>query len=158
VDTRGTDADEDAADAASRVALLATGPDTAAVRHIYDQWAATYDEEDVAALMGYPAPARVADRVAELVGPETDILDAGCGTGLLGAALAPYGFRSIDGLDLSPGMLRVARRRRVYHDLGPADLRFGVPGRRRSSGSSRVSVRSRRATSGPTPSPASCAS
>lgn len=123
MDTRGTDAD-----AAARLAELAAAPDTAAVRGIYDSWAPTYDGEDVADLMGHLSPERVADRVAETVGPGADVLDAACGTGRVGAALAARGFRSIDGLDLSPGMISIARRRRVYHDLGPADLRGDVPG------------------------------
>lgn len=121
MDTRDTDA-------RARLAQLAEAPDTAAVRRVYDEWATTYDLEDVAALLGYPAPERVAERVADLVPAHTDVLDAACGTGLLGAALAARGFGSVDGLDLSPAMVRVARRRRVYHDIGPADLRHGVPG------------------------------
>jgi SAM-dependent methyltransferase len=115
-------------DVRARLALLAGAPDTAAVRRIYDEWAPSYDQEDVAGLMGYTAPARVAARVADLVAPHTDVLDAACGTGLVGEALAAHGFRSVDGLDLAPGMVRRARRRRVYHDVGPADLRDGVPG------------------------------
>ncbi|PVZ11907.1 class I SAM-dependent DNA methyltransferase [Actinomycetospora cinnamomea] len=121
MDTRETDA-------RGRLALLAEAPDTDAVRRIYDDWAPTYDLHDVAGLLGYPSPARVAERVADLVPPRADVLDVACGTGLVGAELAPRGFVSVDGLDLSPGMVRVARRRRVYHDLGPADLRHGVPG------------------------------
>jgi predicted TPR repeat methyltransferase len=115
-------------DAAARLALLADATDPATVRAIYDDWAPTYDDEDVAALLGQPSPVRVAECLAALVGPDTDVLDAACGTGLVGAALASRGFGSVDGLDLSPGMVRRARRLRVYHDLGPADLRDGVPG------------------------------
>jgi predicted TPR repeat methyltransferase len=115
-------------DAAARLALLADAADTDTVRAVYDEWAPTYDDEDVATLMGQPSPQRVAERLAALAGPDTDVLDAACGTGLVGTALAARGFRSIDGLDLSPAMVRRARRLRVYHDLGPADLRDGVPG------------------------------
>lgn len=114
--------------AAGRLALLDAGTDVAVARRVYDEWAPTYDDEDVAALMGHRSAAEVADRVAALVPPGTDVLDAGCGTGLVGAALRERGFRSIDGLDLSPGMLRRARRRGAYHDLGPADLRQLTPG------------------------------
>ncbi|MDD7964816.1 class I SAM-dependent DNA methyltransferase [Actinomycetospora lemnae] len=118
-------------DVAARIAELAAlddAADTATVRRIYDEWAPTYDDEDVAAVLGYPSPERVAERVASLVRPDTDVLDVACGTGLVGAALAARGFRSLDGLDVSPAMIRRARRRRVYHDLGPADLRREVPG------------------------------
>ena len=119
---------DSATSAMARLALLDADTDVSVVRRVYDEWAPTYDGEDVVALMGHRTAAQVADRVAALVRPETDVLDAGCGTGLVGAELAVRGFRSIDGLDLSPGMLKQARRRRVYHDLGPADLRRTLPG------------------------------
>ena len=98
-------------------------------RGVYDAWAATYDD-DVAGRAGddYPLPGTVADVVARLTDPTTDVLDAACGTGLVGAALARHGFTSVDGLDVSPKMLSRARARHVYHDLGPADLSQRVPG------------------------------
>ena len=118
----------DTDDALARLARVRAAADVAEVRRLYDDWAATYEDVDVADLMGHPDAARIADVVTEIAGPGADVLDAACGTGLLGAELAERGFTSIDGLDLSPGMIRRARRRRVYHDLGPADLRDGVPG------------------------------
>jgi predicted TPR repeat methyltransferase len=98
-------------------------------RAVYDTWAETYDD-DVAGPGGddYPLPGTVADVVARLAGPTADVLDAACGTGLVGAALARHGFTSVDGLDVSPKMLSRARARHVYHDLGPADLGQRVPG------------------------------
>ena len=98
-------------------------------RDVYDRWAETYDV-DVAGPTGddYPLPGIVADVVARLADPTTDVLDAACGTGLVGAALAGHGFTSVDGLDLSPRMLARARARHVYHDLGPADLSQRLPG------------------------------
>jgi predicted TPR repeat methyltransferase len=101
----------------------------AEARALYDTWAATYDD-DVAGPAGedYPLPGIVADAVLRLTDPSADVLDLACGTGLVGAALARHGFTSVDGLDISPGMLSRARARRVYHDLGPADLNQRVPG------------------------------
>jgi predicted TPR repeat methyltransferase len=107
----------------------ATGLRTAdEARELYDAWAPTYDDHDVSEAMGYAPPERVAERVASLVPSDADVLDAGCGTGLVGMALADRGFRSVDGLDLSPAMVARARKRRVYHDLGPADLTARLPG------------------------------
>lgn len=103
-------------------ALAATS--SAEVRAVYDAWAPTYDADHTED----PGPDLVADLVAGLVPPHTDVLDAPCGTGRVGAALARHGFTSIDGLDLSPRMVAVARRLRVYHDLGPADLSRRLPG------------------------------
>lgn len=89
---------------------------------IYDEWAATYDKDTVEG-MGYVAPRMVAERTAELLADGARVLDAGCGTGLVGEEL--HQRRPdlvIDGVDLSPGMLDVARKRDVYQELSAADL------------------------------------
>ena len=49
------------------------------------------------------------------------ILDAGCGTGLLGDELRLLAAR-LDGIDLSAGMLERARQRGIYHSLAEGDL------------------------------------
>ena len=54
-----------------------------------------------------------------------DILDIGCGTGLVGALvrpLMPAGARTLDGVDLSAGMLEKAREKNVYDRLEQADI------------------------------------
>lgn len=51
-----------------------------------------------------------------------EVLDAGCGTGLFGTFLAEAGGKNIDGIDLSPGMLEVARNKGVYRYLKLGDL------------------------------------
>jgi predicted TPR repeat methyltransferase len=108
------------------------GPDDA--RAFYDEWAAEYDADLADDAQGYVAPELAAETLVRVAGTGVTVLDAGCGTGLVGVALAARGFGSVDGLDLSRGMIRQARRRRVYHDLGPADLRRGVPGARAKFG------------------------
>ncbi len=50
------------------------------------------------------------------------ILDAACGTGLVGEALKRLGFGALFGLDLSRGMLSVAERKGVYAGLQHAAL------------------------------------
>jgi SAM-dependent methyltransferase len=55
------------------------------------------------------------------------ILDAGAGTGLLGAALRARGFTSLDALDLSPAMLAEAQRKSVYRNLVEARLGDRLP-------------------------------
>jgi predicted TPR repeat methyltransferase len=90
--------------------------DPNAVRTLYDDWAATYDEE--ISENGYATPARCAAALATfLPDPATPILDFGCGTGLSGLALRALGFSAIDGTDLSAGMLETARARGVYRSL-----------------------------------------
>jgi predicted TPR repeat methyltransferase len=109
-----------------RRAYHLTGPEEA--EEVYDRWAATYDADTVEG-MGYVAPTLAARRLVQLrpaVGP---VLDAGCGTGLAGAALARERVRAVDGVDLSEGMLERARSLGVYRTLTKADLTqpLGIP-------------------------------
>ena len=92
------------------------------VRELYDEWATTYDADLTAADQDYVAPGRAADAVARTAGVGGTILDAGCGTGLVGAELARRGAGTVDGLDLSSGMLERARATGAYRTLGTADL------------------------------------
>ena len=50
-----------------------------------------------------------------------DVLDIGCGTGLVGALVRPVA-RNLDGVDLSAGMLEKAREKNVYDRLEQADI------------------------------------
>lgn len=99
------------------------------VAQLYNDWATTYDQDMHDASQDYVAPALAAQAVLRSLTPlqtsipaETAILDAGCGTGLVGAALAKLGAEVIDGVDLSQGMLDVARKTGVYRGLSVADL------------------------------------
>ena len=89
----------------------------------YDEWAETY-EHDTTEGMGYAAPVHAAERLSRLLAdrPRAEVLDAGCGTGLVGAALAGHGLEVIDGIDLSSAMLDQARAKGVYRNLDKADL------------------------------------
>lgn len=86
------------------------------VAAIYDGWASTYDAEMAKA--GYRHPpvglALLARHLPRGAGP---VLDAGCGTGLLGDWLGILGFAPVEGLDLSEGMLAVARAKGAYARL-----------------------------------------
>jgi len=105
--------------------------DVEEMRSIYDEWAATYDSDLAESSQDYVGPgiaaAYVAKTLAQREGPKIDdqslvILDAGCGTGLVGVHLAQLGAKNVDGIDLSPGMLDVARRTGAYRNLDTADL------------------------------------
>lgn len=96
------------------------GPSDA--RDLYDEWAATYDADLTSDTQGYVAPSVTADAVVAAAGTEGEVLDAGCGTGLVGVELARRGVGTIDGVDLSPGMLARARATGVYRELREADL------------------------------------
>ena len=73
--------------------------------------------------MGYTNPALVSALFARLV-PDVSgaILDAGCGTGVIGEILSLAGYDAIDGIDLSRGMLKRAAARGTYRSLGRAVL------------------------------------
>jgi len=91
-------------------------------RQVYREWADTYDH-DLVHEFGYQAPqAAVACLRTHLTSLDSTILDMGCGTGLVGQLLHDAGYRTIDGLDLSPEMLAKANGRGVYRSLDEADL------------------------------------
>ena len=92
-----------------------------AQRH-YDAWAPDYDH-DLVDEYGYLAPAIAASEAAQgLSDKHCVLLDVGCGTGLAGAALRGHGFNNVEGFDISPGMLELARQKKVYTALHQGDL------------------------------------
>jgi predicted TPR repeat methyltransferase len=97
------------------------------VEQSFDGYATTFDAH--IAHLGYRAPQLLAERLAALDTPAGSlrVLDAGCGTGLCGPLLAPYAKR-LDGVDLSAGMLAVARERRLYDELIKAELTAWIAG------------------------------
>jgi len=96
----------------------ARGYRTVDVRTGYGEWVASYertveDTMDIALLDALSAvPWSTIGRAADL----------GCGTGRTGAWLRGAGVPSIDGADLTPEMLAVARSRAVYDRLVEADV------------------------------------
>lgn len=68
----------------------------------------------------------VADRVAQLLDvsqfSEAEILDLGCGDGLVGEALKVRGFNNISGYDISSKMVWLAASKKVYKEVKQADL------------------------------------
>lgn len=89
----------------------------------YDEWAAAYDRDVSDPSQEYVAPGLVAKAVVDANGNlEGPVFDAGCGTGLSGIALSKIGAKTIDGVDLSEGMLAIAKKTGAYRNLATADL------------------------------------
>lgn len=105
--------------------------DASRLKAYYEEWADKYDD-DVRSEQ-YSGPAYIADLLKRLPinddtmvdpeNPEISILDAGCGTGLVGKELADRGYRRIDGFDISPEMTDKAQKTGAYRSLrGNVDL------------------------------------
>lgn len=122
-------------------ALLAMAPDSAAYayydarargetpahqpaelnRKLFDNAAFVFDQQLVQGLQ-YKLPQQVAARIlARHPARQFNLLDLGCGTGLLGAHLGKLHGRMV-GADVSPKMLEQAARRGTYDALEVADL------------------------------------
>ncbi|MEM7081150.1 MAG: methyltransferase domain-containing protein [Pseudomonadota bacterium] len=104
------------------------------INRFYNEWSEDYDADVTDER--YAGPITIADMAARLyptatssdkTHPETvdtaRVLDAGCGTGLVGVALHQVGFRRLTGVDLSQNMVDLAARTNVYETLcGDIDL------------------------------------
>ena len=104
--------------------LASGGTSSEDVLAYYESLASDYDA--TLDSWGYTAPQRAADLLlSALRSDSTDrhMLDAGCGTGLVGRALRDAGFTGrLSGIDVSPQSLQLAHRRGVYDELGEGDL------------------------------------
>jgi len=112
------------ADIAGRANAMRSQPrsDPGYVRHLFDQFAANYDVR-MRQELSYAAP-EILKQLTSLVIPDAhalSILDLGCGTGLAGAAFKPLA-RRLDGIDLSPKMISLARSRAIYDSLCVGDI------------------------------------
>ena len=89
-------------------------------KRLYAAWAETYDT-GFGQAQGYLLPREVV-RVCVELGVQGPVLDVGAGTGLVGEGLGAAGIDPVDGLDLSPEMLGVARSKEIYRELIAADV------------------------------------
>ena len=114
-------------------ALHSTPRTKAGAVDLYDQWAPSYDR--TLERWGYQVPARMAEIMREHAGASSSlglsdaVLDAGCGTGLTGAALREAGFAACTGTDISEDSLAHVQETKpgVYDRLLPCDLDTVLP-------------------------------
>ena len=88
---------------------------------LYNEWAQDYDQQIWAS--GDPYLAIATGFVGRhLSDYNARILDAGCGTGNMALLLHQVGYRNLDGLDPSAGMLEIAQKKDIYQQLYPMYL------------------------------------
>jgi len=100
-------------------------------RRLYARYAQTYDE-DQALWLGEEGQARLLAFLTQGLAPGMRVLDAGCGTGVhlrpISEAIGREG--ACVGMDISPEMLALARRRLIFAKnfaLRVCDLSHGIP-------------------------------
>ncbi len=99
----------------------------------FDLWAPTYDADAVE--LGWVAPQQAAAQLSPFLpalkalrrGETLRGLDAGCGTGLMESAWRQLGIKDVVGIDLSIGMLEVARERSFFSQLVHSSLDDPLP-------------------------------
>ena len=88
---------------------------------LFDSYAFNFDRELVDNL-NYQIPTLLVNTIKRFVSSNTlDILDLGCGTGLVGECIRPF-VRTLTGIDLSTKMLQKARQREIYDHLVCSEL------------------------------------
>ncbi|HRD74983.1 MAG TPA: class I SAM-dependent methyltransferase [Hyphomicrobiaceae bacterium] len=98
----------------------------AEVARYYDDWSATYDT--FMSGVGYRHPAICMSLLTRwLPRGEGPILDAGAGTGLVGEWLGIVGYPHVEALDISDGMIAIARKKSVYKAFHMAALGGPLP-------------------------------
>lgn len=96
----------------------------------YDKWSGNYDSD--VADEDYLGPEYIANYLINIwqnklkigaIATDIKIVDAGCGTGLVGQALDSKGFKNLDGFDLSHQMVEIAEKTQAYRSLrGGCDM------------------------------------
>eukprot|EP00347_Sterkiella_histriomuscorum_P006661 403351916 len=105
--------------------LKHTGFSQDQIKEHYDEVAEKYDQIYLNA--GYHDHEHTAQLVNKFYADNKDIeiLDMGCGTGLVGEELKKLGYNKIVGIDASQGMLDTASKKLAYHQL--EELFLGKP-------------------------------
>jgi dTDP-4-amino-4,6-dideoxygalactose transaminase/ubiquinone/menaquinone biosynthesis C-methylase UbiE len=86
------------------------------VKSKYDDWVSFYDQEHYdngwTVLLNH-----IAYTLISYLKKDALILDIGCGTGLLGRELNSYGFKNLQGLDISQNSLDILKQQGIYKAL-----------------------------------------
>jgi len=93
---------------------------------VYTEWADNYDQDLCPGRYNGPTigAEALADYYPSEVRPLLKILDVAAGTGRVGQEMYPYGFRHIDALEPSPGMLKKLVARGLYESTFQSAIGF----------------------------------
>ena len=106
---------------------ILTASSTDELMGVYDGWADAYEQE-LLEEWGYTSPQKAVQLLSDIMILQgMRVLDAGCGTGLVGALLKKSGAASLTGIDYSPGMLAKAEAKQVYDSLDKMDMNEPLP-------------------------------
>ena len=90
------------------------------ITELFDDYAAKFESHLVNALK-YRAHDVLYRNLKEIIEDDLDILDLGCGTGLMGELLKPHA-EKLTGIDISSKIIEEARAKNVYDQLYQSDL------------------------------------
>jgi SAM-dependent methyltransferase len=96
--------------------------DSTTVEHAYDTFADGGAYDETFEEWGYVGPETAAAILRNYVPTDSRVLDAACGSGLTGAALARLGYEDVAGIDISARLLELARRTGAYRQLWRVDM------------------------------------
>ncbi|XP_063409846.1 methyltransferase-like protein 27 isoform X2 [Mytilus trossulus] len=98
--------------------LLSHNLNTEEKTKLYTDWSSTYELN--LKQFGYAANSKCSEVLCKYYPENREnivILDVGAGTGLLAEELATKGFKTINGIDPSPGMLKEAEKKKLYRNV-----------------------------------------
>ena len=81
------------------------------IKFVYEEWSKNYDSDNDHLLGTVSQPQCVKLVEKELKDKSAEMIDIGCGTGLVGEHLKAFGFKNFDGIDISEKMLELAKAR-----------------------------------------------
>ena len=96
------------------------------IKFVYEEWAQNYDSDNDHLLGTVSQPQCVNLVAKELEDKNAEMIDIGCGTGLVGEHLKAFGFKNFDGIDISEKMLEIANTR-GYRKLLLGSLNKDLP-------------------------------
>jgi SAM-dependent methyltransferase len=106
----------DVPDIRGRLQWIYSSQDNQDLEKRYDTWAKEYDQDLLS--YGYKGPSLAAGLLCRYLPRQAGpVLDAGAGTGIIGEIMAPLGYEDLVAIDLSQGMLELARSKGPYKEL-----------------------------------------